>query len=428
MFPRSRRSNLVGWVVPLSYAIAAVIAGLTLPRIEHYLLPGLTSSMSLAAAIAIYSSIGSGMIALTGIIFSLAFVIAQFSATAYSPRLVLWLASDPLIYHAIGIFTATFLYALAALAWVDRYGVGKVPFLTGWLILALLLMSVVMFVALIQRLGFLQISRMLNFTAERGRGVIESIYPPLKTAMVTAGPEEFLNYPVTQILTHKGQPLAIQAVDAPALAALAEASGAIVEITLAVGDTAMEGMMLVRVLGGTKIISEQALRKCIQLGEDRSFEQDPKYALRLVVDIAIKALSAAINDPTTAVQALDQIEDLLLRLGRRRLEVGVIRDSSGALRLLLPHPSWEDFVVLALEEVRFYGATSIQVMRRMKVLVSDLISMLPDERQQAVRHFQERLDSTIVRSFSNAEERLEASLEDRQGLGLPLPRPRRIGD
>jgi uncharacterized membrane protein len=196
-------------------------------------------------------------------------------------------------------------------------------------------------------------------------------------------------------------------------------------MTSAVGDIAVEGTALLRVLGGKQVISERALRKSIQLGDERTIEQDPKYALRLLVDIAIKALSPAVNDPTTAVQALDQIEDLLLRLGRRRLEMGAIRDSSGTLRLVIPHPRWEDFVVLAFEEIRFYGATSVQVMRRMKALISDLISVLPDERQQAVTHFQERLNSTILRSFADAEEKLEASMEDGQGLGLP--RSRRIG-
>lgn len=419
MFPRTRRSHFVGWLIPMSYAAAAVVAGLTLPRIEHRLLPELTSSVSPGSAMAIYSSIGSGMIALTGIVFALAFVMVQFSATAYSPRLALWIARDPVLYHAIGIFTATFLYALAALAWVDRDTSGKVPFLTAWLVFALLLTSVSMFVALIQRMGVLQINRMLRFTADQGRRVIEAMYPPLNTAAKTADAEELVGHPVTQILTHRGRPLAIQAVDTSNLADLAEDSGAIVEMVSAVGDTAVEGITLLRVLGGKQMISEQVLRESIQLGDERTFEQDPKYALRLLVDIAIKALSPAVNDPTTAVQALDQIEDLLIRLGRRRLEVGAIRDSSGALRLVIPHPQWEDFVLLALEEIRFCGATSIQVTRRMKALVGDLIAALPDERQKTVKHFRERLNSTIARSFPDAEEKLEASIEDRQGLGLP---------
>jgi uncharacterized membrane protein len=98
------------------------------------------------------------------------------------------------------------------------------------------------------------------------------------------------------------------------------------------------------------------------MGPERTFDQDPRYAIRLLVDIAIRALSPAINDPTTAVQALDQIEDLLLRLGRSRLQVGPARDAAGTLRLVIPQPTWEDFVVLAFEEIRYSGATSVQIM------------------------------------------------------------------
>ena len=64
------------------------------------------------------------------------------------------------------------------------------------------------------------------------------------------------------------------------------------------------------------------MRAAFVTGDERTFEQDPKYAVRLLVDIAIKALSPAVNDPSTAVQALDQLEDLLRRLGKRRLETG----------------------------------------------------------------------------------------------------------
>ena|SRR6516225_5665845 len=104
------------------------------------------------------------------------------------------------------------------------------------------------------------------------------------------------------------------------------------------------------------------------MGEERTFEQDPKYAIRPLVDIAIKALSPAINDPTTAVQALNQIEDLLLRLGRRELELGNFRDRDGQLRLIVPYPAWEDFLRLAFDEIASYGAQSVQVMRRMRRL------------------------------------------------------------
>ena len=143
----------------------------------------------------------------------------------------------------------------------------------------------------------------------------------------------------------------------------------------------------------------------------------PSTSLRLLVDIAIKALSPAVNDPTTAVQALDQIEDLLLRLGRRRLEIGAVRDRAGALRVVVPYPTWDDFLKLAFDEIRYCGATSVQVMRRMKALAVDLIAALPPERHESLRQQQKRLDATIARSFPDADEKRDASVEDRQGLG-----------
>jgi uncharacterized membrane protein len=399
-----------------------MMAALTLPRIEEAWVPHLRAEISAPIAIAMYSSIGSGMLAFTGIVFSLAFVMVQFSATAYSPRLVLWISRDPVIWHAIGVFTATFLYAMGALAWVDRHGSGKVPFLSGWFVIALLLASVAMFVALIARIGLLQISRTLAFTGDLGREVIEEMYPPLEAPASDARPDELARLTVSETVAYSGTPRTLQALNAPALLALAVETGGVVEVFSYVGDSLVDGTPLLRVYGGKQPVKEQAWKKAFEIGGERTFEQDPKYALRLLVDIAIKALSPAINDPTTAVQALDQIQDLLLRLGRRRLEIGAHRDAEGNLRLLIPHPTWEDFLRLAFDEIRFCGATSIQVMRRMRALLGDLIAALPQERHEALKRHQNRLDTTIARSFPDQEEKLEASIEDRQGLGTPRRR------
>jgi uncharacterized membrane protein len=159
------------------------------------------------------------------------------------------------------------------------------------------------------------------------------------------------------------------------------------------------------------------------MGEERTFDQDPKYAIRLLVDIAIRALSPAINDPTTAVQALDQIGDLLFRLGRRRLEASAFRDGDGHVRLVMRLPTWDDFLMLAFNEIRSYGADSVQVMRRMRALISDLIAVVPDERRPALEHWQQRLLTTIAGHFPDPEDRADASAEDRQGLGVPRRRP-----
>jgi len=137
-----------------------------------------------------------------------------------------------------------------------------------------------------------------------------------------------------------------------------------------------------------------------------------------VVDTAIEALSPAINDPTTAVQALDQIEDLLIRLGRCNLDIGRYRDAQGALRLVAWFPAWDDFLRLALDEIRFCGGNSVQVMRRMNALVRNLLGVLPAERHPALRRWEARIQGTVERSFSDATEKQDASRADGQGLGI----------
>ncbi len=129
--------------------------------------PGLVVPWSISSATAIFSAIASGMIALTGIVFSLAFVMIQFSSIAYSPRLALWIARDPFLKHALGVFTATFLYALVALSWVGRNGSLTVPLFSSWIVIVLLMASVAMFVGLTQRLQLLQMNSILRFTGDQ---------------------------------------------------------------------------------------------------------------------------------------------------------------------------------------------------------------------------------------------------------------------
>jgi len=335
---------------------------------------------------------------------------------------VVWISRNPVIAHALGIFTATFLYALAALSWVDRNRSGVVPFASLLVMFALLLASVDMFMRLIQLIGLLQVNRMLIFTGDRGRAVIATTYPQEETG-VAQEPVDFGKLTCTQTLIHRGRPRSLQAVDVAALLKLAAASGVMIEVTVAVGDTVVELMPVFRVYGARQPIDERKLWAGIQLGDERTFEQDPKYAIRLLVDIAIRALSAAINDPTTAVQALDQIEDLLLRLGQRNLEIGAYRDKAGELRLAVPFPAWEDLVRLAFDEICFCGASSVQVMRRINALIGDLIPHVPEKRSSALRHWQERVRATSTRSFAGEEERSEALEGDRQGLGAPREDP-----
>ena len=130
---------------------------------------------------------------------------------------------------------------------------------------------------------------------------------------------------------------------------------------------------LFRLYGGAAGIDDQDLRASVAFGSERTLEQDPTFAFRILVDIAIKALSPAINDPTTAVLAIDQLHRLLRLVGLRRLRGEELRDEQGELRVIFRTPNWEDFVHFACTEIRHFGTGSIQIMRRLRSMLENLI-------------------------------------------------------
>jgi uncharacterized membrane protein len=418
------------WLIPMLYVCASVATGIILPRIEQLYFASYTLNLSVASAQAYLSAAGSGMMALTGIVFALAFVMVQFNAVAYSPRLALWFARDRMLFHALGIFAATFIYALFALAWVDRGSSGTVPLFSCLLVGILLIVSMLLFSQLVQKLSDLQITRVLQMVGDRGREVIESMFDHAEHAQSdrTKPPTKSLDTEelgaITQTVRYSGEPRSIAKFDVQALVSQAQRAKAVIVMTCAVGDTLVDDTKLLQVHGATGRLSQEALLRSVRLSRERTFEQDPKYPIRLLVDIAIKALSAAINDPTTAVQTIDQIEDLLHRLGRCNLDVGYATDGSGAVRLIFPVPTWEDYLTLAFDEIRQYGASSVQVMRRLRAALVGLAESLSSaERVVAVKRYLEHLDQIVAHSTLDAQDRLMAKLEDPQGLGLSRRHP-----
>jgi uncharacterized membrane protein len=416
------------WLIPIAYTVVSLLAGLTLPRLEHTYLASYTHGMSVGSALAFFSSVSSGMMALTGIVFAIAFVMVQFSALAYSPRLVIMFASNPALYHTLGIFFATFAYSLTALAWTDRGGAGTVPLFSTLLVAVLLMVSMLAFARLVQSLNDLQIHNVLRKIGSRGRAVIGTMFrsPATEARSDPAGGSDAPMTPrsATQTLTYTGEPRVIARFDVSALVRLAQRADAVITMECGVGDTVLEGTVLLQVMDATQPLPERALLRAIHLATSRTFEQDPKYPIRLLVDIAIRALSPAVNDPTTAVQALDQIEDLLRRLGRRELDAGRAFDAAGRLRLLFPVPTWQDYLALAFDEIRHFGTTSVQVTRRLRAAlmgVSDVTTL--EERRNEVRRYLDHLDRSVGRSSFDDQDRASALLEDRQGLGLPRKRP-----
>jgi uncharacterized membrane protein len=186
------------------------------------------------------------------------------------------------------------------------------------------------------------------------------------------------------------------------------------------GDFVAVDEPLYRLYGGASGLDERLLREAIVLGTERTMEQDPTFAFRILVDIAIKALSAAINDPTTAVLALDQLHRLLRVVGLRALRGDNVRDATGAARLIYRTPNWEDYVHLACTEIRLCGAGSLQIMRRMRSMLENLVKTLPPHRHPELYQQLKLLDRTIETAYVLAEDRALARIGDPQGLGGSL--------
>jgi uncharacterized membrane protein len=410
------------WFIPMFYVGGAVLGGLALPRVERAYFSNVALDLSVSSAQALLSAAASGMMALTGIVFAMAFVMAQFSAIAYSPRLVLWFARDRTLFHALGVFTATFVYALFALAWVDRGGTTRAPPFSLFLVAIMIIVSMLLFARLMQRLSDLQIGNVLHLVGDQGRAVIREMYGSLHASAPRVLEDSASHMPldrVTQTLQYFGKPRTIVRFDIDSLVLLARQAGGKIAMACAVGDTLVEGAVILRIHDARTSLPEGALLRSVRLGRERTFEQDPKYPIRLLVDIAIKALSSAITDPTTAVQTVDQLEDLLRRLGAAELDAGYAADESGELRLVFPTPTWEDYLTLAFDEIRQFGLNSVQVLRRLRSALVGLAESLPsEERARPVRRYLEHLDRVIEASRFDAEDQRMARQEDRQGIGL----------
>ncbi|HEX2951987.1 MAG TPA: DUF2254 family protein, partial [Armatimonadota bacterium] len=154
-----------------------------------------------------------------------------------------------------------------------------------------------------------------------------------------------------------------------------------------------------------------------ELDQDRPLQRDPLYAIRLLVDIAIHALSPAINDPTTAVEALNRIEALLRTLGNAELQIGQVQDTDGVVRLVYPTPTWEEYLHLGIIEILHYGADSVQVQRRIGMLLQSLHDVVPEARRAAVEKLAVERIAIVHRVFPDIYECTIAEADDRQGLG-----------
>jgi uncharacterized membrane protein len=259
----------------------------------------------------------------------------------------------------------------------------------------------------------------LRVIADEGRKVIEFVYPhhfgePGDESVLSGGEGPVGEPAATIASVEEG---AVLAFDQEGIVLLARRVDGIIEMVPQVGDHVGAGDALFRIFGGSETLLARALCESVAIGQERTLQQDPTFAFRIMVDIASKGLSPAINDPTTAVLAIDEIHHLLRMVAHRHLDTGRVRDDAGRLRLVYRTPDWEDFVRLAVTEIRHFGGESIQVARRLRAMLEDLIETLPESRAVLVRREMALLRRSTERFFSDPEDRALADVGDLQGVG-----------
>jgi uncharacterized membrane protein len=186
------------------------------------------------------------------------------------------------------------------------------------------------------------------------------------------------------------------------------------ELTVGVGEYLAHGTPIALAHGGD--LREGDVTRFFLIGGERTFTQDPAFGFRQLADVAIRALSPAVIDPTTAVQAIDRISDLLALTGSRPDPTGLRVDAGGTVRIKRKLRDFDALLVLALTEVIRYGADAPQVIRRLHGMLDELQSTLPASRQAAIAAQRSLLEAAAGAALP-APFTAVASAADREGLG-----------
>jgi uncharacterized membrane protein len=363
----------------------------------------------------VLGTMASAMFTFIVFVSSALLVAVQLASSQLTPRIIAIVFRDPVTRISLVVFVFTFTFTLAVLARVTT----TVPRLTAYLAAYGCLASLGVFLYLIDHVGkSLRPSGALWAVAWLGRKVIENVYPRRLAELSEASPvpAPFVGGEPTSTIRNRKDG-AVLAFDIQGLVALAEHADCVIEMVPQVGDFIAVGDPLFRIYQGGAGLSADALCHSVAVGQERTLEQDPAFAFRIIVDIASKGLSPAINDPTTAVLALDQIHHLLRNVGSRRLDDGRVCDAAGQLRLVYRTPDWEDFVQLAVTEIRLFGGSSIQIARRMRAMLENLIQSVPEERAVRLRQELDLLHRSAIRFFTEPEDQALADISDLQGVG-----------
>ncbi len=399
------------WIMPVFSIVGALITVSLLTRYEQAI--GSHVNINSENMRAIMSTVASSTFTLVVVVSSAILLAVQLASAQLTPRIIAMVYRNPYQKVAFAVFVFTFTFSASLLVRIDE----SAPKIASYAAVYGFLLNLAMFILFIDNVGkMLRPSSAVAAVARSGRSVIRSVYPsPMKVHPTAPLPEAMSNgEPRTVTSTIDGTVLAF---DLKGLVIMGQRHNCLIELVPEVGQFVAEGDPLFRIYGSSDGPREAELRNSVAKGSERTSEQDPLFAFRILVDIASKALSPAINDPTTAVLAIDQIHHLLRDVGKRNLGDGRVSDPAGQLRLVYRRPNWEDFVLLGTTEIRHYGRDSIQVQRRLRAMIKDLIETLPAARTPILQKELTLLASSSKRTFYDLDDQTLAETGDLQGIG-----------
>ena len=399
------------WILPALGIVAALVSVSLLTRYEQGV--GSHATISAETARALMGTIAASTFTLVVLISSALLLSVQLASAQLTPRIIAMVYRNPYQKTVFALFVFTFTFSASVLARIDE----TTPRIAGYVAAYSFLIDLGLFVFFIDKMGkMLRPSSAVRTVAMIGREVTRSVYPSLLKEDSTApAPVQAINNTQPRIILSDADG-AVLAFDLKGLVALAQRFDCLIELVPEVGQFIASGDPLFRIYQSSQKL-ESSLRNSVAVGAERTPEQDPLFAFRILVDIASKALSSAINDPTTAVLAIDQIHHLLRDVGKRSLAEGHEADRAGRTRLIYRTPNWEDFVLLGTTEIRQYGRDSIQVQRRLRAMLEDLIDTLPKSRHPVLFRELNLLGTSSKRAFPDVDDQVLAESGDMQGIG-----------
>ena len=403
------------WFIPalsvcVAVALAAALIALDhrLPQARNWplLFPGGAES-----ARNLLSTIAAAMVTSISLIFSVTMVVLQLASAQYSPRVLRTFLRDRLVQAVLGAYLSTFVYSLLVLPSVtSAESQGGEPFVPAISVSAAVLLTLVslgLFVRYIHHIAHsIRAVSVLRAVHDETAESLEKLYPD--EIGEAAAPEVALPSGPSTVTVRSVCAGVMVAVDHDRLLQLAVEADLAVQIVPLMGDFVAEGGRVLEIWGGAGSSSATALLDCIAFADERTIEQDAAFGFRQIVDIAERALSPGVNDPTTAAQAIDQLHDLLHRLARREVPSEARVDHAGELRVVAPRLSWDDYVSLSFDEIRLYSGRSVQVVRRLRGALNDLLEVAPPARKGALERQLKLLDRDVTREFDDPLDRATA--------------------